>query len=45
LLRVVTPGEFRSMPARVAPMYQPGVFASTAAGRVVVADSGDKVTR
>ncbi|MPY89677.1 MAG: hypothetical protein GEU99_17365 [Luteitalea sp.] len=45
LLRIVTPGEFRSMPARVAPMYQPGVFASTSATRVTVTGQGDKVTR
>ncbi|MPZ18524.1 MAG: hypothetical protein GEV06_11515 [Luteitalea sp.] len=41
LLRVVTPGEFRSMPARVAPMYQPGLFASTTAARVTVAEADE----
>lgn len=29
LLKVVTPGQFRAMPARVLPMYVPGVTAST----------------
>jgi uncharacterized protein YfaS (alpha-2-macroglobulin family) len=31
LLRVTTPGQFRAMPAQVAPMYVPGVYASSAA--------------
>jgi uncharacterized protein YfaS (alpha-2-macroglobulin family) len=31
LLKVVTPGVFKAMPARIAPMYVPGVFASTEA--------------
>jgi len=29
LLRVVTPGEFRAMPAQITPMYAPGVSATT----------------
>jgi len=31
LLKVVTPGVFKAMPARIAPMYVPGVSASTEA--------------
>ncbi len=38
LLRVVTPGTFRAMPAQVVPMYVPGVSASTTAARFIVAD-------
>ena len=38
LLRVVTPGTFRAMPAQVVPMYVPGVSASTPAIQVIVAD-------
>ncbi|MCU0257075.1 MAG: hypothetical protein MUF60_10040, partial [Vicinamibacterales bacterium] len=38
LLKVVTPGEFRAMPAQVLPMYVPGVAASTTMQRVTVAD-------
>jgi uncharacterized protein YfaS (alpha-2-macroglobulin family) len=30
LLKVVTPGSFKAMPAQVTPMYVPGVFATTA---------------
>lgn len=40
LLRAVTPGEFRAMPARVVPMYVPGVFASTAPQAVRVTTEG-----
>ena len=36
LLRVVTPGVFTAMPAQVAPMYVPGVTASTGAVTVAV---------
>jgi hypothetical protein len=35
LLKVVTPGAFKAMPARIMPMYVPGVFASTVAQGVV----------
>ncbi len=38
MLRVVTPGVFRAMPAQVTPMYVPGVSASTPAIQVNVAD-------
>lgn len=37
LLKVVTPGQFRAMPAQVAPMYVPGVSASTSTVRITVA--------
>ena len=30
LLKVVNPGKFRASPARVQPMYQPGIMATTA---------------
>ena len=38
LLRLVTPGTFRAMPAQVVPMYVPGVSASTSTITVVVTD-------
>jgi hypothetical protein len=38
LLKVVTPGTFRAMPAQVLPMYVPGVAASTTLQQVTVAD-------
>jgi uncharacterized protein YfaS (alpha-2-macroglobulin family) len=37
LLKIVTPGTFRAMPAQVTPMYVPGVSASTTATTVTVA--------
>jgi uncharacterized protein YfaS (alpha-2-macroglobulin family) len=37
LLKAVTPGTFRAMPAQIAPMYVPGTAASTAAQTVGVA--------
>jgi uncharacterized protein YfaS (alpha-2-macroglobulin family) len=36
LLKAVTPGTFRAMPARIAPMYVPGVSASTTTQPVTV---------
>jgi alpha-2-macroglobulin len=36
LLKVVTPGVFRAMPAQVAPMYVPGVSASTTVQTVTI---------
>ena len=36
LLKVVTPGVFRAMPAQVSPMYVPGVSASTTVETVTV---------
>lgn len=39
LLKVVTPGTFRAMPARIAPMYIPGVFASSEPQTVQVVDT------
>jgi uncharacterized protein YfaS (alpha-2-macroglobulin family) len=39
LLKVVTPGQFRAMPAQVLPMYVPGVSASTTLQKVEVIDS------
>lgn len=36
LLRVVTPGVFRAMPAKIEPMYVPGVSASSTAQAVTV---------
>lgn len=39
LLKVVTPGRFRAMPAQVLPMYVPGVAASTAVQAVTVAEA------
>ena len=38
LLKVVTPGTFRAMPAQVLPMYVPGVSASTTLQTVTVND-------
>jgi uncharacterized protein YfaS (alpha-2-macroglobulin family) len=38
LLKVVTPGTFRAMPAQVLPMYVPGVSASTTLQQVTVSD-------
>jgi alpha-2-macroglobulin len=38
VLRGVTPGEFQAMPARILPMYVPGVFASSAAERMTIDD-------
>jgi alpha-2-macroglobulin len=40
LLRAVTPGEFQAMPARILPMYVPGVFASSGAAKATVTDRG-----
>jgi len=37
LLKIVTPGVFRAMPAQVAPMYVPGVSASTTVQTVTIA--------
>jgi uncharacterized protein YfaS (alpha-2-macroglobulin family) len=37
LLKAVTPGEFRAMPAQIAPMYVPGVSASTTTQNVSIA--------
>ena len=37
LLKVVTPGVFRAMPAQVTPMYVPGVSASTTVQTVTIA--------
>jgi hypothetical protein len=37
LLKIVTPGTFRAMPAQVTPMYVPGVSASTTPTSVTVA--------
>jgi alpha-2-macroglobulin len=39
LLKVVTPGSFRAMPAQVAPMYVPDVFATTGVQAVEVRSS------
>jgi uncharacterized protein YfaS (alpha-2-macroglobulin family) len=36
LVKVVTPGVFRAMPAQVTPMYVPGVSASTTVQTVTV---------
>jgi hypothetical protein len=36
LLKVTTPGVFRAMPGRIAPMYVPGVTASTRAQTLTV---------
>ena len=36
LLKIVTPGTFRAMPAQVTPMYVPGVSASTTPMMVTV---------
>jgi hypothetical protein len=38
LLKVVTPGQFRAMPAQVRPMYVPGVSASSSGERMTVVD-------
>jgi uncharacterized protein YfaS (alpha-2-macroglobulin family) len=40
LLRVITPGRFRAMPARLAPMYVPDVSASSTAQDLVVTEAG-----
>jgi len=40
LLKVVTPGVFRAMPAQVAPMYVPGVSASTTVQTVAISAPG-----
>jgi alpha-2-macroglobulin len=40
LLKVVTPGVFRAMPARIAPMYVPGVTASTEPRTFTIAAPG-----
>jgi uncharacterized protein YfaS (alpha-2-macroglobulin family) len=37
LLKAVTPGAFRAMPAQIAPMYVPGVSASTTTTSVTIA--------
>jgi uncharacterized protein YfaS (alpha-2-macroglobulin family) len=39
LLKVVTPGSFRAMPAQIAPMYVPDVFATTGVQTVEVGAS------
>jgi uncharacterized protein YfaS (alpha-2-macroglobulin family) len=39
LLKIVTPGRSNAMPARIVPMYVPGVSASTAVQQVVVQGS------
>lgn len=39
LLKIVTPGTFRAMPAQVTPMYVPGVWASTTPITVTVASA------
>jgi hypothetical protein len=39
LLKVTTPGVFRAMPAQIAPMYVPGVTASSDAATVTVTSS------
>lgn len=36
LLKIVTPGAFKAMPAQVTPMYVPGVFASTEVQAVTI---------
>lgn len=41
LLRATTPGRFRAMPARVAPMYMPEQVASSATQEFVVTSPGD----
>ncbi len=41
LLKVVTPGVFTARPAQVAPMYVPGVSASTTVQRVTVTPGGE----
>ena len=41
LLKVVSLGEFRAMPAQVTPMYVPGVFASTTPIAMKVVPAGD----
>ena len=40
LLKIVTPGTFRAMPAQVTPMYVPGVSASTTPIVVTVSSPG-----
>lgn len=40
LLKVVTPGVFRAMPAQVLPMYVPGTAASTTTQMVTITDPG-----
>jgi alpha-2-macroglobulin len=40
LVKIVTPGTFRAMPAQVTPMYVPGVSASTTAMTVTVTSPG-----
>lgn len=45
LVKVVTPGVFRALPAQVTPMYVPGVSASTAALTVTVAAPAGGGTR
>lgn len=42
MLRVTTPGSFHVLPARISPMYVPGVQASTDAGRLNVASPGER---
>jgi len=36
LLKVVNPGVFQMSPARISPMYQPGVMATTESRRLEV---------
>jgi uncharacterized protein YfaS (alpha-2-macroglobulin family) len=40
LLKVTTPGAFRAMPGRIAPMYVPGIMASTRAQHLAVTPEG-----
>ena len=40
LLKAVTPGRFRAMPAQIAPMYVPGATASTTEQAVSVTAEG-----
>jgi uncharacterized protein YfaS (alpha-2-macroglobulin family) len=42
LLKVTQPGTFSAMPARISPMYVPGVFASSDVATVAVASEGVK---
>jgi len=42
ILKVTTPGTFGAMPARIVPMYVPGVQASTAAERLIVEAAADR---
>jgi uncharacterized protein YfaS (alpha-2-macroglobulin family) len=44
LLKVTTPGRFTAMPARITPMYAPGVGASSEVQPVHVPANGEGVT-